>query len=70
MYELSEPKRTAKRAPPQDCTGDVHHGFRGGGARIVGFDSFAKSERGLTNGGLSPKFSDKIGGNSALENPA
>ena len=23
---------------PQDCTGDVHHGFCGGGAQIVGFD--------------------------------
>ena len=23
---------------PQDCTGDVHHCFCGGGARIVGFD--------------------------------
>ena len=23
---------------PQDCTGDVHHGFYGGGARIVGLD--------------------------------
>ena len=23
---------------PQDCTGDVHHGFCGGGARIVGFE--------------------------------
>ena len=23
---------------PQDCTGDFHHGFRGGGARIAGFD--------------------------------
>ena len=23
---------------PQDCTGDVHHGFCGGGARIMGFD--------------------------------
>ena len=26
----------------QDCTGDVHHGFRGGGARIVGFDFFTQ----------------------------
>ena len=24
---------------PQDCTGGVHHGFCGGGARIVGFDN-------------------------------
>ena len=24
---------------PQDCTGDVHHGFSGGGARFVGFES-------------------------------
>ena len=24
---------------PQDYNGDVHHGFCGGGARIVGFDS-------------------------------
>ena len=23
---------------PQDCTGDVHHGFCGGGARTVGFE--------------------------------
>ena len=23
---------------PQDCTGDVHHGFCGGGAWIVGFE--------------------------------
>ena len=23
---------------PQDCTGDVHHRFCGGGARIVGFE--------------------------------
>ena len=23
---------------PQDCTGDVHHGFCGGGVRIVGFE--------------------------------
>ena len=40
MYKLSEPKRTAKYIPPppQDCTGDVHHGFCGGGAQIVGFD--------------------------------
>ena len=25
---------------PQDCTGDVHHGFCGGGARIMGFEKF------------------------------
>ena len=25
---------------PQDCTGDVHHGFCGGGARIAGFEFF------------------------------
>ena len=24
---------------PQDYTGDVHHGFRGGGARIVGLEN-------------------------------
>ena len=24
---------------PQDYTGDIHHGFCGGGARIVGFDT-------------------------------
>ena len=29
-----------------------------------------KSKRGLTNGGLSPKFSEKIGGKSFLENRA
>ena len=27
---------------PQDCTGDVHHGFCGGGARIVGFENGLK----------------------------
>ena len=29
--------------------------------------SFGKSEQGLTNGGLNPKFSEKIGGKSALK---
>ena len=28
---------------PQDCTGDIHHGFCGGGARIVGFDSVLRN---------------------------
>ena len=37
-YELSVPKRTAKYYHHQDCTGDVHHGFCGRAARIVGFD--------------------------------
>ena len=38
MYELSEPKRRATKHNRQDCTGNVHHGFSGGGAHIVGFD--------------------------------
>ena len=38
---------------------------------IVSTDlSLGKSKRGLANGGLSPKFSEKIGGKSALENRA
>ena len=45
VYELSEPKRTAKCIPPPDCTGDVHHGFCGGGARIVGFDDILGNGR-------------------------
>ena len=31
---------------------------------------FGKIQRGLTNGGLKPKFSEKIGGKSSLENRA
>ena len=39
VYELSEPKRTAKCIyHHQDCTGDVLRGFCGGGAQIVGFE--------------------------------
>ena len=36
-------------------------------ARISG-QKFGKSQRGLTNGGLSPNFSEKIGGKPFLEN--
>ena len=44
MYELSEPKRAAKYTHhPQDCTGNVHHGFCGGGARIVGIENWGNS---------------------------
>ena len=32
---------------PQDCTGDVHHGFYGGGARIVGFDNWGSCTNGV-----------------------
>ena len=38
VYELSEPKIQPNLHHPQDCTGDVLHGFCRGGARIVGFD--------------------------------
>ena len=38
MYELSNLREEQKIHHPQDCTGNVHHGFCGGGARIVGFD--------------------------------
>ena len=34
----------------------------------LGFLLLGKSKGGLTNGGLSPKFSEKIGGKSFLEN--
>ena len=39
MYEFSEPKSEEQHIHYSwDCTGDVHHGVCGGGARIVGFD--------------------------------
>ena len=40
------------------------------GGRQKEFDHLGKSKRGLTNGGLSPKFSEKIGGKSFLGNRA
>ena len=36
----------------------------------TGIHHLGKPERGLTSGGLSPKFSEKIGGKSTLENRA
>ena len=38
--------------------------------KLWGIKILGKIQRGLTNGGLSPKFSEKIGGKSFLENRA
>ena len=43
---------------------------QGLGRNEDGLGSLGKSKGGLTNGGLSPKFSEKIGGKSFLENRA